>query len=86
MNTSQVDYVDLSEERVHIANQLGANGIKMDFNNHEGAYDLVVNTTNAAKAIPLSIKWLKPGGVLSSANIYFTKKTAVPFFNCMRKI
>ncbi len=85
MNTEVVDYVDKSEERINIAKKVGANGIRGDYRQHDGRYDLVVNCTNALDAIKLGIKWLNPGGVLSSANIYFNKNVRVPFFQLYAK-
>ena len=85
METEQVDYIDLSSERVEIANKLGANGIKKSYKNHAGEYDLVVNASSSTKAIELSIDWLKPGGVLSTANVYMNKKVGVPFFQLYAK-
>lgn len=85
MTTNHVDYVDLSEERVGIANKLGANGIRKRHHEHEGEYDLIVNASSSTKVIGLAIKWLKPGGVLSSANVYTNKKIGVPFFQLYAK-
>lgn len=85
MTNKQVDYLDLSSERIEIANKLGANGIQKDILLHSGNYDLIVNCTNSTKAIKLAIKWLNPGGVLTSANIYFNNKVGVPFFQLYAK-
>ncbi|GMN10877.1 alcohol dehydrogenase catalytic domain-containing protein [Croceitalea sp. MTPC9] len=85
MTNERVDYLDLSTERIDIANKLGANGIKKDFRLHTGNYDLIVNCTNSTKAIRLAVKWLNPGGAITSANIYFNKKVSVPFFQLYAK-
>lgn len=85
MKAAQVDYVDVSEERVKIVNTLGAQGIQMDFKKHQGKYDLIVNASNSKRAIQLGVDWLNPGGVLSSANIYFNKQVGVPFFQLYAK-
>ncbi len=82
---AEVDYIDLSEERIKIAYKIGINAIQKDFKIHEGKYDLVVNASNSTKAVKLGIKWLRPGGVLSSANIYFNKSVGVPFFQLYAK-
>ncbi|MEO0528303.1 MAG: alcohol dehydrogenase catalytic domain-containing protein [Bacteroidota bacterium] len=85
MDTEQVDYVDLSEERIQIAGKLGVNGIQQDYRSIHDKYDLIVNGTNSQTAIKKGIKLLNPGGVLSSSNIYFNKKVGVPFFQLYAK-
>ena len=85
MQVDQLDYIDLSDERVDIANKLGANGIRTSHSDHEGQYDLIVNASSSKKVFELGIQWLRPGGVFSSANVYFDKKIGVPFFQLYAK-
>lgn len=82
---AQVDYIDFSEERIGIAIKIGINAFYKDFKSHQGQYDLIVNASNSQKAIKLGVRLLKPGGVLSSANIYFNKSVGVPFFQLYSK-
>ena len=55
MNTSQVDYIDTSAERVNIAKKLGANGIQKKFQNHHDTYDLIVNASGLNQGTPLCL-------------------------------
>lgn len=80
MDTRRVDYVDRSQERVDIAIKLGANGIRKDFREHTGRYDLVVNASGSTRAVDFGLKHLDAGGVLSSAMIYLNKKINIPYF------
>ena len=85
MKTKQVDYVDISKERIEIAIKLGANGINKKFKEHNGNYDLIVNASSSTKAIDYGIKHLNSGGILSSAMIYLNKKINVPYFRMYAK-
>ena len=85
MNTSQVDYIDTSEERVSIAKKLGANGIHKKFQTHHDTYDLIVNASESTQALNYALNHLNPGGVLTSAMIYFYKKISIPYFQMYAK-
>ena len=85
MDCKQVDYVDTSEERIKIADKLGANGLNKKFEEHDEQYDLIVNASSATKAIRYGMYHLKPGGVLSSAMIFLNKKVSIPYFQMYAK-
>ncbi len=85
MQTSRVDYVEVNSARRLLASKLGATMVTAEPADVDRQYDLVINGTNRKQAIADSVRFLKPGGVCTSMNIYFSKSTPVPFFQLYAK-
>jgi threonine dehydrogenase-like Zn-dependent dehydrogenase len=77
MAASRVDYVDISEERLNIAQKIGADNLFNSFRSVKDQYDIVVEASSTEKGLTTAIDKTKPYGICSSSGIYF-KKTTMP--------
>ena len=89
MGASQVDYIDTSNTRLDIAQELGANPVKIDkkekwFKNGQPLRQekplITVDASSYISGLNYAIRSLAPGGKCTSVCFYFKKGTPMPLF------
>lgn len=80
LGASKVDYVDDSESRLEIAQQLGANPIEGPPPEKMGRYPVTVDASGRPDGLATALRSTDSGGVCTSIGIYF-QDPAIPFIN-----
>jgi alcohol dehydrogenase len=89
LESSRVDYVDYSPERLAIAKSLGANVIEMPKGNRGkwyrehapkigGRYPITVDASMNEDGLRFAIRSLATGGICTTVGYYFKKGTSIP--------
>jgi alcohol dehydrogenase len=78
LGAERVDYVDGDEERLRIAESVGANVIEGPWRRRYGPYPVVVNHAADAAGLVAAIRSVEPNGIVTSTSIYFEELTGVP--------
>lgn len=89
LNSSRVDYVDYDEERLAIAESVGARPIQIPKKSRgkwfrsnapvtSGKYPITVDASAYPEGLRFAIRSLAPGGVCTSVGYYFQKGTSLP--------
>jgi threonine dehydrogenase-like Zn-dependent dehydrogenase len=89
LGSERVDYLDTNEERLNIAQALGARPIKLDTTYKRirgsaeflrGGYPIAVDGSGVAGALDFAIRSLSPGGVCTTVFFYLRAGTPVPLW------
>jgi threonine dehydrogenase-like Zn-dependent dehydrogenase len=90
LGSGRVDYVDTSDERLRIAETLGARAIKLDTSYRrlcgssallKGGYPIVVDGSGINGALDLAIRSLSAGGICTTVFFYLRAGTPVPLWH-----
>jgi alcohol dehydrogenase len=85
MGSPKVDYLDNNEERLKIAEKLGANPIRKDRATFTGSYDITMNCGFQKQALYCAIRCTATGGVCTNVPIHFFKGVKLPLFKFFYK-
>jgi threonine dehydrogenase-like Zn-dependent dehydrogenase len=89
LGSERVDYLDASEERLRIAESLGARAIKLDASYQRmqnskaflpGGYPITVDGSGAHGALEFAIRSLAPGGICTTVYFHLRAGTPVPLW------
>lgn len=89
LGSTQVDFVDASDERLQIATALGARAIKLDtsykklMGSHllrENGYPITVDGSGAVAGLDFAIRSLSVGGICTTVAFYLRAGTPVPLW------
>ena len=79
MGASRVDFFDIEEERVSIAESLGANARRLDgWPKRLGSYPITVDATGDVQGLACALRSTEPEGHCTSTIIYFYDKVEFP--------
>ena len=80
LGASSVDYVDSDNDRLDLAQAVGANPIKGPPPRRLGPYPITVDASANPSGLAFALRSTEPGGVCTSVGIYFSQETPVPLF------
>jgi threonine dehydrogenase-like Zn-dependent dehydrogenase len=89
LGSERVDYLDTNQDRLRIAESLGARPIRLEksYRHMQGSdlflkngYPIAVDGSGAGGALDFAIRALSPGGVCTSVFFYLRKGTPVPLW------
>jgi threonine dehydrogenase-like Zn-dependent dehydrogenase len=89
LGSERVDYLDASEERLRIAETLGARAIKLDASYQrmqnssaflKGGYPITVDGSGARGALGFAIRALSPGGICTTVYFHLRAGTPIPLW------
>lgn len=81
LGAERVDYLDADEARLEAARALGANAIEgPPPRRTEERFPIVVDASGTQPGLHCALRSTEPGGVCTSAGIYFGEATPVPLF------
>lgn len=80
LGAGRVDYVDTDPERLALAESLGATAIEGPPPKWLGPYPITVEASGRPEWLAVALRSTEPGGVCTSATIYWGELTPVPLF------
>jgi threonine dehydrogenase-like Zn-dependent dehydrogenase len=94
LGSSRVDYVDYNNERLQLAERVGANSFKLEKGNslrslssgllREG-YPITVDASGSVSKLQFAIRMLSTGGTCTSTAFYLRKETPIPLWHLYAK-
>lgn len=94
LGASRVDYVDVSDTRLALAQKVGANPVKISTGTSlkklatsllKGGYPITVDASGSVEKLNFAIRMLSCGGTCTSTAFYFKKESPLPLWEMYSK-